>query len=118
MKNAQMAGHDRIKVPFSNFDMAVAEFLVANGFAESVHKKGRLPKRIIEINLKTGTGVGVQGVIFLSTSSRRVYRGYQDLKKERSTRGGIVAVSTPLGVMRVRDAIKKKVGGELLFEVW
>ncbi len=118
IKNAQSAGKDRLKTIFSSFDMAIAELLVANGYLESATKKGRAPKRIIEIRFNRDGKGQIRHIRFISRPSRRIYLGHRDLQKIRSTHGGIVVLSTPKGVMRARDAIKAKVGGELLFEVW
>jgi len=118
IKNAQTAGKDRVKTPFSNFDMAIAELLVSSSYIESATKKGRMPKRVIEVHLKTSAGEGMHGVKFLSTPSHSIYRGHRELRAMRSTRGGMIIMSTSQGIMRARDAIQKKVGGKLLCEVW
>jgi len=118
IKNAQQAKKEIIKVPFSNMDLAVALILVRTGYLESVEKKGRLPKRVIEIKLKYDQGRGaVNGVKFLSKPSRRLYFGYKDLRSVKKNYG-LSVLSTPKGIMTNREARREKVGGELLFEIW
>ncbi len=119
IKNGQAAQKTSIKVPFSNMDMNVAEILVKRGFIAGASKKGRMPKRIIEIDLKYGEdkkGV-ITGVKFLSVPSRRLYSGYTDLHRVRQGYGTIL-ISTSKGIMTVESAKKNKVGGQLLFEIW
>ena len=118
IKNAQSARKETIKVPYSNMDLAVAELLAKEGYVESASKKGRLPKRVIEIKLKYEGKTGViQGVKFLSKPSRRLYAGYHDLRPIKQGYGAGV-ISTPKGIMTYKEARKHKLGGELLFEIW
>src|SRR3989344_8004219 len=89
VKNAQKAKREFLKVPYSNLDFAISELLVKNNYLESAAKKGRMPKRVIEIKLKYTDGKGViNNVTFLSKPSRRIYGGYSELRKvdRKSTR--------------------------------
>lgn len=118
IKNAQKAKKESIKIPYSNMDMAVAQLLADTKLVDSVEKKGRMPKRVIEVKLKYDNDKGViSGVKFVSRPSRRIYSGYKELKPVRQGYGfGII--STPKGIMTTREARKQKVGGQLLFEIW
>lgn len=119
IKNAQKARKESVKLPYSNFDFAVAEILAKSGFVESVAKKGRLPKRIIEVKIKYDKeGLGaIDGIKVLSKPSRRLYSGYAELRSVRQGYG-VSVVSTSKGVMTSSEARKQKVGGQLLFEIW
>lgn len=119
IKNAQQARKDSLKVPYSNLDFAVAELLAKHNYLDSVAKKGRMPKRIIEIKPKydpKGQGA-INGVRTLSKPSRRLYVGYQELRPVKQGYG-LSVVSTSKGIMTGKDARKEKVGGQLLFEIW
>lgn len=123
--NAQRAGKASMKAQFSNMDMAVAEILAARGFVAAASKKGRTPKRIIEVDLKYTEGASagggqvgaITGIKFLSVPSRRLYAGYKDLRRVRQGYGTAV-ISTSKGIMTADAARKQKLGGELLFEIW
>ncbi len=118
LKNAQKAKKATIKMAYSNMDLAVAELLAARGFVTSVTKKGRMPKRIIEVELKYEGGKGgIGGIKLLSVPSRRLYAGYDVLRPVRQG-FGLAVISTPKGVMTTTQARKQKVGGQLLFEIW
>ncbi|MEK9186290.1 MAG: 30S ribosomal protein S8, partial [Patescibacteria group bacterium] len=52
IKNAQKARKESIKLPYSNMDLAVAEILAKGKFIGAVEKKGRMPKRILEVTLR------------------------------------------------------------------
>ena len=116
IKNAQQARLEITKVPFSNIDMTIAELLVRHNYIESAAKKGRMPKRMIEIKLKYKDKQGaINGIKFLSKPSRRLYAGYKDLKPVKQGYG-ISVISTSKGIMTNKEARKMKVGGGLLFE--
>ncbi len=118
IKNAQTAKKETLKVPFSNMDMAILDLLVKNQYIEGAQKKGRLPKRIIEIKLRyTNDGGAIQGIKFLSTPSRRLHKGYKELHKVRQGYGALI-ISTSQGIMTGTEARKQKMGGVLLFEIW
>ncbi len=116
--NAQRAKKASVKVPYSTMDMAVAEVLAARGFVLSAAKKGRAPKRIIEVELKyEGETGAISGIKFLSVPSRRLYAGYKEMRPVRQG-FGVAVVSTPSGIMTSSQARKSKIGGQLLFEIW
>ncbi|MDO8466695.1 MAG: 30S ribosomal protein S8 [bacterium] len=119
IKNAQKARKEAVKLPYSNFDFAIAEILAKRGFVESVAKKGRMPKRIIEVKIKyDANGLGaITGIKVLSKPSRRLYSGYAELRAVKQGYG-VSIVSTSKGVMTSSEARKQKVGGQLLFEIW
>ncbi|MDO8601583.1 MAG: 30S ribosomal protein S8 [bacterium] len=118
IKNGQKAKKASVKMPFSNMDLAVAELLAKHNFISAVNKKGRMPKRILEIDLKYIDDKGaISGVKFLSVPSRRLYAGYAAFRPVKQGYG-IAIVSTPKGIMTSLDAKKLKIGGQLLFEIW
>ncbi len=118
LKNAQKAKLPNIKAAFSQMDLAIAELLAKHKFIDSVEKKGRMPKRVLDIKLRYVNGEGViGGVEFLSKPSRRLYSGYKDIKKVLSGYG-VLVVSTPRGILEGGEARKEKVGGALLFKIW
>lgn len=118
IKNAQAAEKESIKVMYANMDFAIAEILAKHQFIKAVFKKGRMPKRVIDIRLKYKDGKGViQGFRFLSKPSRKLYIGYKDIRSVRQGYG-LLILSTPKGILDGKAAKKQKVGGQLLFEIW
>ena len=119
IKNAQAVQKDSLKVPFSNMDMVVIDLLVKHGYIASANKKGRMPKRVIEIMLKYDENKkgAIHGVAHLSTPARRMHAGAQELRPVKQGTG-LGVVSTPKGIMAYHEARKANVGGELLFEIW
>ena len=108
-----MAKKELGKVRCSNTDLTIAEILAKNKYLAAVAKKGRTPKRYIEIKLNGG----LTDFKLISKPSRRLYFGYKDLRPVKQGYG-LGVISTPKGIMTTREARKEKVGGEYLFEVW
>ena len=119
IQNALMRGKQRVKVPYSQFDYGILELLASIGYLESVQRKGRGVKRIIDIKLKYNTDKrpAISKVKFISRPSRQMYTGYSKIKPSHQGYGHFI-ISTPQGVMEGIEAKKKKVGGQLLFEIW
>jgi len=107
-----------VKTLYNNMDLVIAELLVKHKFIGDVAKKGRMPKRVLDIKLKYVDGKGaIQGVKFLSKPSRAMYTGYAEIRPIRQGYG-LLVLSTPKGIMDGKQAKKAKLGGQLLFEIW
>ena len=118
IKNAQAVKKESLKVPYTKITDAISELLAKNKFLDSVDRKGRGPKKIMEIKLKYEEGQGaIKGIKFISKPSRRIYIGYKEIKPIRHGYG-ISVISTPKGIITNKEAKKEKVGGEVLFEIW
>ena len=118
IKNAQAMKKENIKVHYSKMDEEIVSVLVKQNYLDSYEKKGRNPKRILDIKLKYNEGKGViSGIKILSRPSRRLYLGYKEIKPVRHGYG-LLVLSTPKGIMTGQDAKKAKVGGTLLFQIW
>lgn len=118
IRNAQKAKLPNLKAPFSHLDFAVAELLAKHGYVAAVEKKGRMPKRVIDVQLKpSDEGEAIAGIEFLSKPSRRLFSGYQKIKPVLQGHG-LLAISTPKGIMSGDEARRQKLGGVLLFKIW
>lgn len=119
IKNSLARGKERVKFPYSKFDLEILDVLSKAGYLESVARKGRGVRRIIEVKLKykDGGAPSISGIKFVSRPSRRIYTGYREIKRSHQGYGNFL-LSTPEGVMTDREARRKKVGGQILFEIW
>lgn len=119
IKNAQLASHQVVRVPFSKVKFQIAKILEREGFVSSVDKRGKGSQKIIRIFLKykEDRKGALSDFKMISKPSRRVYIKVKDIKK---TKGGygISIISTPKGIMTGEEAKKNKVGGEIICEVW
>ncbi|MEK7549287.1 MAG: 30S ribosomal protein S8 [Patescibacteria group bacterium] len=118
LKNAQAVKKESIKVPYSKMDEEIVKILTANNYVGKFEKRGRSPRRILDINLKYPNNEGaIQGIKFISKPSRRIYVGYKEIRPIKHGYG-LMVLSTPQGIMAGGEAKKEKVGGEALFEIW
>ena len=118
LKNAQAVKKENIKILFSKINETIAKILAANNFIDSIEKKGRGVKRILDIKLKYEKGItAIKGIKLISKPSRKIYIGYKDIRPVKQGYG-IMVISTPKGIITNKEAKKLKVGGEALFEIW
>jgi len=118
IKNAQAVGKEQVKVPYSKFDEAVLTVLAQEKFVAGVEKKGKNPKRYLEITLAYKNGAGViHGVKLASTPSRHLYTPYAKIPLVKQGYGCAI-ISTSQGIKTGKNARKEKTGGELLFTIW
>ncbi len=121
IKNASMRLKDKVDVPYSKMNVGVLEVLKEEGFIGSykVLKEPESKKQFIRVNLKYTQNKTplFAGFKRISKSSRRIYRGYDEFPRVK-TSFGINIVSTSKGVMSSIKAKKERVGGEVLCQVW
>ncbi len=115
IKNGVSAKKDSVRVRYSKENTAVLEGLKRFGFIKDFEVRGRSFKKIIDVTLNYDRPLN--GVKFLSKPSLRRYKGYREFRPVKSGYG-VLFVSTPEGIMAGHEARKKKVGGQLLFEIW
>ena len=118
IKNAQAAGREATEAPFSKVKFAIAKILEKEGFIVKVEKKGIKSKEKLEIKLKYNQGIAaIQDLKRISRPGQRIYVNAQKLKLVKQGYG-LAIISTSHGLMTDREAKKKKLGGEVLCEVW
>lgn len=118
IRNAVMVGKTEVRVPTSKLKVVVAKELQKAGFIDKVDEEKGKPRGtlIITIN-QPGTNARITEIKRVSKPGRRVYAGASEIPKVKSGRG-IVLVSTSKGVLTGREAIKQRLGGELLLTVY
>ena len=118
IKNASALHKETVRFPHSKLNESVLQVLSDMGYISSFERKGRNPKKFFDIQLAYKNGEGkIRGVRFISTPSRRLYVGTHALRRVRQGYGTSV-ISTSQGIMSNKEAKTKKVGGQLLFEIW
>ena len=109
-------GKENVAIPSSKMTRAVAEVLAREGYIGDIdtRKKGNL--FVVSLSYKNGLA-GVRGAKRISKPSRRMYMGVRDIKPVKHGHG-LLVLSTPQGIMTGKEAREKRVGGEVLFEIW
>jgi small subunit ribosomal protein S8 len=119
IRNASIARHDRAEMPHSHLKQHIAEVLKSEGFLDDVRVSDGEGKKTLTIVMRYGRdkASAIDGVRRVSAPGRRVYVRHDRIPRVRSGMG-ISILSTSRGVMTDREAREKRVGGELLCEVW
>lgn len=118
IRNAQQARLDSIESPSSRMKFTIAKILQREGFVDSVEEGADGPKKKISVKLKyDGRQPAIRSIKRVSTPGRRVYRKAGELPRVLSDIG-IAIVSTSAGVMTNKEARKRKLGGEVLCEIY
>jgi small subunit ribosomal protein S8 len=116
IRNASMVRKAEVRIPLSKLKLAIAKILVEEGFAASFEKVGEGHGEI-KLMLKHVDGPAVRKITRVSKPGRRAYAGYADLPRVLSDHG-IAIVSTSQGLMTNKEARRRRLGGEVLCEVY
>lgn len=96
----------------------IAKILEREGYVGSVSENTEGPKKTITVALKYDNRQPIiRSITRVSTPGRRVYRGADELPRVLSDIG-IAIISTSAGVMTNKEARKRKLGGEILCEIY
>jgi len=116
--NAQAVLHPTVSVPFSNFKYEIAKILEKEKLLDKIDEKGKKVKRVIEITLKYEDKTpAISGLKRVSKPGQRIYAEAKEIKKVKGGYG-MAIISTPKGLMTNKEARKRKLGGEVILEVW
>ena len=120
IKNAYMARRTTGDgVVYSKFKANILELLKQYGFVKDFSIQGTDAKKVISIELKKVVNPvnDIPSVKFFSKPSRPWYVGYKDLKTVAGGKG-LGIISTNQGLLPVHVAKQKKLGGELIAEIY
>lgn len=119
IRNGALARHDRVEMPHSKVKQSIAVVLKSEGYIDDVRESEGDGPKTLTLVLRYGRekSSAIDGVRRVSAPGRRVYVRHDRIPRVRSGMG-ISILSTSQGVMADRTAREKKVGGELLCEVW
>jgi len=121
IRNASLAHHELTRLPASKLKHGIAEILKAEGYVSDVRQEewGEKKHATLTIVLKYGNDrqSAFQGVRRVSRPGRRVYVRHDQIPRVLSGLG-VSILSTSHGLMTDKEARRRKVGGELLCEVW
>ena len=119
LRNGAHARKEFVDCPWSVMKEQIVRVMRAEGFLKefSVIDAGAKSELRIWLRYDDGQRPVITGMKRVSRPSHRIYVGVRSMPAVR--RGmGINIVSTPLGVLVDREAVRRNVGGELLCSVW
>jgi small subunit ribosomal protein S8 len=118
IRNAVLVGKNEIRVPSSKLKFTIATELKKAHYLADVKIESAKPRDFLVITInKTGENANITELTRMSKPGRRMYVGASDIPKVKNGRG-MVLVSTSKGVVSGSEAIKQRLGGELLLKVY
>lgn len=119
IRNGNQAVKHSVSMPSSKLKVEVAKILASEGFIEGFDVKPKGPAHQLTISMKYAPGRTrvIQGIRRVSSPGRRVYRGASDLPRSQGGLG-VIVVSTSQGLLPDREARRRRLGGEIVCEVW
>ena len=118
IRNAIAVGKTEIRVPTSNLKFAIADKLQKIHYLEKVEIEKAEPRSILHIIINNeDENARINEITKISKPGRRIYAGVNEVPKVKSGRGTVL-ISTSKGIMTGQEAIKNKLGGEILVKVW
>ena len=121
IRNANIAFHDDVAMPSSKLKEAMAKILEREGYINGFDVEeipGRPGKRLtIQMKYTNDRRRTISGLKRVSRPGLRVYKKADAVPRVLGGMG-IAILSTNLGLLTDREARERKVGGEVLCQVW
>ncbi len=119
IRNAVRVERPQVEMPMSKVKRGLAEVLKREGYIWDWEEVDSRPANQIRIHLKYGPNGEqvIRRIRRISKPGRRVYSGAAEMRPILGGLG-ISIVSTSRGVISDREARQRKLGGEVLCEVW
>ncbi|WKZ82172.1 MAG: 30S ribosomal protein S8 [Acidimicrobiia bacterium] len=119
IRNASQALHATVAMPASKLKEEIARILVAEGYVASYEVKGSGVRRTLELTLRYGADRKrvIEGLRRVSSPGSRIYVGADEIPRVNGGLG-VAVVSTSQGLLPDREARRRRLGGEVLCEVW
>ena len=119
IRNATAVGHDRVSMPSSKMKVGIAQILVDEGYIDRFEVSDEGHRSELELVLRYGDRRRpvIEGLKRVSRPGHRVYRGSREIPRVQGGLG-VAVVSTSQGLLPDREARKRRLGGEIVCEVW
>jgi small subunit ribosomal protein S8 len=121
IRNAAGAHHGVTLIPASKMKLAIANILKDEGYIADARTEkpegASFESIVVALKYVADRECAFRGIKRVSRPGRRVYVRYDRIPRVLSGLGMSI-LSTSHGLMTDRDARRRKLGGELLCEVW
>lgn len=119
IKNAIRAKRKEVALENLKINKAICKVLVTEGFLDGFEIGTKDDKKMIIAKIKYDKRVpNFTDVLVVSKPSLRKYAGAAALPGIQKKGMHTIILSTNKGIMTGREAIKKNMGGEILFRIW
>lgn len=119
IRNGVKVRKKAISAPYSKVKLAISKILKEEGYLENfkiIEKEGKKYIQVFPRYDEEGNPF-LEEIKRISKPGRRIYMGYKDFKPLKGGFGFRI-VSTHRGIMTDKEARKRKLGGEVICEVF
>lgn len=119
VRNASKERHEKVEIPASRIKANIVRVLKEEGFVKNFRLMRNFRGHpVIKVYLRYDQGQGViHGIRRISRPGLRKYFGYREIPRSMGG-AGVTIFSTSQGVLTGKNARRRKLGGEVLCEVW
>ncbi|MFQ5947348.1 MAG: 30S ribosomal protein S8 [Acidimicrobiia bacterium] len=119
IRNANQVLKEEVVIPSSTVKEEIAKLLASEGYIGGFEVTADGVKRELAVKLRYGSDRTrvIQGLRRVSKPGRRIYRGADNLPRVKGGLG-VVVVSTSQGLLSDGEARRRRLGGEIVCEVW
>lgn len=118
IKNAYANKEEKVNVPSSKIKGEILNVLKKENYITNFEEKEVEHKKHFIVHLKyNGKKSAIEHLKRISKPGLRIYKGCKNIPMPLQGMG-LVIVSTPQGIMSGKEAKKKKIGGEIISEVY
>ena len=120
IRNAHIAKHDRLDVPSSKLKLEVCRLLKEEGLIRNfrlLDAEGPVKNVRIFLRYSEDGTPAIQNLARVSRPGRRVYRGADEIRPVLNGMG-VGIISTSQGLLTDKQARERRLGGEVLCELY
>ncbi len=119
VRNAAAVGHKTVVLPSSKMKESLAEILVSEGYVDRYEVKEAGAGKELTLVMRYGDrrDPAITGLTRVSKPGHRIYRGASEIPRVQGGLG-VAVVSTSQGLLPDREARRRRLGGEIVCEVW
>jgi len=113
LKNAALSGKHEVSVSKTKLIETISDVLKKEGLIDEAKVKSGILTSRLTFRSKRPVLIDLR---LVSKPGMRVYKSVDELEKIKSP--SFLILSTPKGIMSSKEAIKKRLGGEVIVEIW
>lgn len=119
IKNAARAKRKQVVLDNLKINKAICKVLVTEGFLESFETEIKDERKVLVAKIKYEKKNPVlTDVLVVSKPSLRKYASASEIPEIQRRGRHTIILSTNIGIMTGKDALRQNMGGEVLFRIW
>lgn len=116
IRNSAAARRSEVRIPLSKVKFTIAKILEKNGYVAAVESDEDKHELVVKLRYD-GRAPSFMSIKRVSKPGRRVYTKTEELPNVRSG-NGLAIISTSQGMMSNIEARMRKLGGEIICEIY